>query len=198
MKKEYVIGIDLGGTKVEACLLDSSRKLVNRCRESSEASRGLEHVVKKIIEVVHKAAEGRIFTAVGMGTPGTFIASDDKLYGSPHTPVYESPGFIQKIRDKLSVPLLVENDANYARAAKAYLPRLEFSGISDPVVQVIDESNQEIVYTLRVLGKSYLPKVFKPGLYTLKIGEPGTINMKILNNINTLTKNEWKTLVVKF
>ena len=40
----------------------------------------------------------------------------------------------------------------------------------DPVVQVIDESNQEILYTVRIKGKSFLPKVYSDGKYTVKAG----------------------------
>lgn len=46
---EYVVRVDLGGTKVEACLLDSQRNLLNRYREATEADRGMKHVSAKII-----------------------------------------------------------------------------------------------------------------------------------------------------
>jgi hypothetical protein len=53
-------------------------------------------------------------------------------------------------------------------------------------VQVIDESNDEIVYTLRINGDSFRPKVFKKGKYTVKIGEPGTDKMKTLKGVRSL------------
>lgn len=120
MKKEYVIGIDLGGTKVEACLLDSERKISKRCRKPSGASQGLDHVVKNVTGVVAEAADGKPYSAVGIGTPGTYVSFDDCLYGSPHTPVYETPGFIGRIREKFSVPVLVENDANCLALAEYF------------------------------------------------------------------------------
>lgn len=120
MKKEYVIGIDLGGTKVEACLLDSERKISKRCRKPSEVSQGLDHVIKNITGVVAEAADGKPYSAVGIGTPGTYVFYDDCLYGSPHTPIYETPGFMGRIREKLSVPLLVENDANCLALAEYF------------------------------------------------------------------------------
>jgi len=120
MKKDYVIGVDLGGTKVEACLLDSDRNLLSRYREPSEASRGFEYVIEKITNIILKAAEGKQFAAVGIGTPGTYIPSENRLFGSPHTPVYECPGLIQKLEDRLAVPVLVENDANCLALAEYY------------------------------------------------------------------------------
>ncbi len=110
--RTYVVGVDLGGTKVEACLLDKNRNLIGRQRMPSEASRGRDHVIQNIENIIHKVSEGRAFSAVGMGTPGTYVSSEDRLYGAPHTPVYEEPGLVQGLQRRLDVPLVVDNDAN--------------------------------------------------------------------------------------
>jgi len=112
MSEPYVIGIDLGGTKVEACLMDSEKKVIARHRTPSEANLGLQRVIRNIETVVKKAADGKPFQAIGMGTPGTYVPKENKLYGSPHTPIYEQPHFIGRIRDTFGVPFEVENDAN--------------------------------------------------------------------------------------
>ena len=52
---------------------------------------------------------------------------------------------------------------------RAYaLPEVS-SDAPDPVVQVIDESSGEIVYTVRIQGNKFTPKVRKPGKYTVKV-----------------------------
>jgi predicted NBD/HSP70 family sugar kinase len=109
---KYVVGVDLGGTKVEACLLDEDRNLIARQRVPSEASLGMDHVIQNITNVIHKVSKGKDFAAVGMGTPGTYVPSEDRLFGAPHTPVYEEPGLIQGLQKRLNVPLVVDNDAN--------------------------------------------------------------------------------------
>ena len=119
-KKQYVVGVDLGGTKVEACLLDTSRSLRARHRVSPEPSQGVERVIENILGLIAKITEGKTYAAVGMGTPATYAPSEDRLYGSPHTPVYETPGFIGRLKEKLSVPLLVENDANCLALAEFF------------------------------------------------------------------------------
>jgi hypothetical protein len=58
--------------------------------------------------------------------------------------------------------------ANYGRKGSHFLPTLKFN-VADPVVQVIDESNNEIVYTLRVSGTEFAPHVFKEGNYTVRV-----------------------------
>src|SRR5574340_1214 len=47
------------------------------------------------------------------------------------------------------------------------LGRIE-TGLTDPVVQVIDQANSEVVYTIRIKGGAFEPKVFKGGTYTVK------------------------------
>ena len=117
---KYVVGVDLGGTKVEACLLDEGRKLVARKRAPSEASKGTDHVVQKILHIIQEVSKGKDFAAVGMGTPGTYVPSEDRLYGAPHTPVYEKPGLIQELQKRLDVPLVVDNDANCLALAEFF------------------------------------------------------------------------------
>ncbi|MEC7725813.1 MAG: hypothetical protein VYD05_09890, partial [Planctomycetota bacterium] len=62
----------------------------------------------------------------------------------------------------------------YGRAARAWLPTIVVSGAEHPVVQVVDEATGDVVYTLRIRGQRFTPKVFKPGTYTVHVsGQPG-------------------------
>lgn len=109
---DYLMGVDLGGTKVEACLIDRERHLYRRARRPVEASLGIERVIENIHQVIDEARDGKPYSAIGLGTPGTYLPGSDTIYGAPHTPVYETPGFITEIRNSFQVPLWVENDAN--------------------------------------------------------------------------------------
>ena len=116
----WAIGVDLGGTKVEACLVDGARQVLARKRRPSEPGLGRERVVANILELVAETAGGAPFEAVGLGTPGTYSAADDIMYGAPHTPLYEKPGLISLLRSKLGAPLVVENDANCLALAEYF------------------------------------------------------------------------------
>ncbi|MFQ6130528.1 MAG: alkaline phosphatase D family protein [Armatimonadota bacterium] len=87
-------------------------------------------------------------------------------------------------------PLTIAQEDNYGRKASAYLPTILAPGEANPLVQVIDQADGEVVYTLRIRGSSYRPKVFKDGLYTVKIGEPGTPTMMTLKNVEPLEAEE--------
>ena len=118
--EQYVIGVDLGGTKVEACLLDRDRHVHPRHRMPSEPDKGLDQVIDNIMTVIDQAADGKSYGAVGMGTPGTYIQTTDTIFGSPHTTIYETPGFIGRLRGRLDVPLVIENDANCLALAEFF------------------------------------------------------------------------------
>ncbi len=100
--------------------MDKDRNLHSRFRLPVHAGREPGKIIDTLRDVIDKAAGSNSFAAVGIGTPGTYIGSEDRLYGSPHTPVYESPGFIGRLRDNLGVPVLVDNDANCLALAEFY------------------------------------------------------------------------------
>ncbi|MBE3131066.1 MAG: ROK family protein [Acidobacteria bacterium] len=116
----FAVGVDLGGTKVEACLVDETRKILARKRRPSEPGLGRDRVVANILDLIAETAGGAAYGAVGIGTPGTYQPRDDIMYGAPHTPLYEKPGLVSLLRSRLPVPLIVENDANCLALAEFF------------------------------------------------------------------------------
>jgi len=56
--------------------------------------------------------------------------------------------------------------------ARWELDRIETPGVVEPVVQVVDQQSGEVVYTVRVRGSSFTPRVWKQGVYTVRVSEP--------------------------
>lgn len=69
-------------------------------------------------------------------------------------------------------PLTVTQEDNYARKAQAWLPTVK-ANRDEPVVQVVDESSGEVVYTLRIKGREWRPKAFYVGPHTVRVGSEG-------------------------
>jgi hypothetical protein len=92
-------------------------------------------------------------------------------------------------------PQTVTQEDNYARKAYGHLPTLNVSGITNPVISVIDESNGETLYTIRIKDDTWQPKVFKDGKYTVIISD-GADKQKKLNGLSPNAKKE--TLKIKF
>lgn len=95
-------------------------EVILRKRRLVEASLGRDQVLANIGAVVEAVRQDRTISAAGIGTPGTYVQADDSLYGSPHTPIYETPGFVSDIRRVVQVPLMVENDANCLALAEFF------------------------------------------------------------------------------
>lgn len=68
-------------------------------------------------------------------------------------------------------PVTVRQEDNYGRRAVAWLPELRVEGRTDPVVQVVREADSEVVYTIRVKGNTFRPKVFEGGSYTIHLSD---------------------------
>jgi alkaline phosphatase D len=94
-------------------------------------------------------------------------------------------------------PVILDQLDNYGREAVAYLPTLEVTGMTNPVVQVLREETGEIVYSLRIKGTSFKPKVFAEGLYTVRVGEPGTQKLKTMSALEA-SASPSETLTISF
>ena len=84
---------------------------------------------------------------------------------------------------------------NDGREAVAYLPEIRFRGISNPVVQVIEESTGEILYTTRVKGTRYRPKVYTKGNYTVRVGEGQPI-LESVSGIQSVSEDSREKLSI--
>jgi hypothetical protein len=93
-------------------------------------------------------------------------------------------------------PITISQEDNYGQEALNYLPTLQISGAEDPVVQVIKESTGEVVYTLRIKGTHYYPKVFEEGEYKIKVWSE---NQDLeFNNLQPVPEGQQDTLEVDF
>ena len=80
-------------------------------------------------------------------------------------------------------PVTIDLARTYGLKAAAHLPTLHISGVVDPVVQVLDEANGEIVYTVRIAGQSWRPPVFAPGRYTVRVSDPEARRERVVKGV---------------
>ncbi len=66
-------------------------------------------------------------------------------------------------------PVTFKMTQNDGRKVQGWLPKLTFTQPKQ-VVQVINEKTKEILYTLRIKGKNFQPKVYDHGNYSVKFG----------------------------
>lgn len=79
-------------------------------------------------------------------------------------------------------PVRIAMEDNDGRAPAGWLPELHFRGPRDPVVQVIEDATGEILYTVRVAGDRFRPRVYRPGTHSVKVGRdlPDAVELRAL------------------
>src|SRR2546422_7467678 len=107
-----VLGVDLGGTKIEGAVLDETLRPVNRVRIATERERGYDHILGRVAEVVaalrpHAPEAG----VVGIGTPGSLSARDGTLKNSNTTCLNGRPVHADR-EGRLGLAVRRETDAN--------------------------------------------------------------------------------------
>ncbi|MFP6581489.1 MAG: alkaline phosphatase D family protein [Candidatus Hydrogenedentota bacterium] len=94
-------------------------------------------------------------------------------------------------------PITVNQMDNYNRKAVAYLPELIMESAVNPLVQVVNEAAGEIVYTVRIKGNRFRPKVFATGIYTVRVSSMSGENKDEFSGIRARTKPS-RTLKISF
>jgi hypothetical protein len=67
-------------------------------------------------------------------------------------------------------PIAIAQDTNDGRKVAGWLPELVFEGAVNPVVQVVEDGTGDILYTVRVQGARFQPRVYSTGKHTIKVG----------------------------
>lgn len=101
-------GVDLGGTKIAAALVDADHGIVGS-HSSSTPTGGPAAVVAAIVEAVGSLPETP--EAVGVGAPGPI--NDGVVVTAPNLAGWTEPVPLQAmLADALDLPVVVDNDAN--------------------------------------------------------------------------------------
>lgn len=93
-------------------------------------------------------------------------------------------------------PITFDNDDNDGRKPVAWLPEIAVEGIEHPVLQVIAESNGEVLYTVRCRLPRFQPPVFAQGKYTVKIGRDQP-DLRTLTGLQAGAQNSTESRTVK-
>ncbi len=121
MSRHIAIGVDVGGTTIKFGLIDSDGRVIDRESRPTVAEEGPKTVLRGVAEGVRALLEEYPdVTGVGIGFPGT-VDDDGRVSYPPNFPGWEVVSPAQELRAlvDLSVPVVVENDANVAAWAEA-------------------------------------------------------------------------------
>lgn len=112
------IGIDIGGTKVVAGVVNGEGRIVEQLRtETPHKSKSPKVVEDVIVELVLELADRHDVHAVGIGAAGWVDADRSRVLFAPHLNWRDEP-LREALSDRLKFPVVVENDANAAAWAE--------------------------------------------------------------------------------
>ncbi|MGP3970088.1 ROK family glucokinase [Streptomyces sp. 6N223] len=108
------VGIDIGGTKVMAGVVDADGSVLERLRaETPDKSKSPKVVEDIIVELVLDLSDRHDVHAVGVGAAGWVDTDRSRVLFAPHLAWRNEP-LRDALAARLAVPILVDNDANSA------------------------------------------------------------------------------------
>jgi glucokinase len=115
-RKGLAIGIDIGGTKVAAGVVDADGRILSEARRSTPGSdpRAVERV---IVELVEELGAGHRIWSVGIGAAGWMDLDGGTVLFSPHLAWRNEP-LRENLQRLLRRPVLLTNDADAAAWAE--------------------------------------------------------------------------------
>jgi glucokinase len=125
MKNEsrIVVGVDIGGTKVAAGLVNAAGEILARnrtpMRTTGAPSNGLAAVSTAISGLFPDASSQNQITAIGICAPGPLNPKTGVIINPPNLPIWHNYPLADEMRRVHNVPVRVDNDANAAALAEA-------------------------------------------------------------------------------
>jgi glucokinase len=121
-KKNYVVGVDIGGTNCRAAVIEHSEgKIVARSLNiPSRAMDGENYTAQQVVEAVTQALENANLTlasvaGIGVAVPGLVKPDEGKILWAPNFYGQWRGVYLAKpIQEALRVPVFLGNDANLA------------------------------------------------------------------------------------
>ena len=108
----HAIGIDIGGTKIAGALVDAHGQIVLEERVPSPAG-DPDAMVDAVVGLIERLSEGHEVIGAGVAAAGFIDADQSTIIYAPNISWRNEP-FKAKLEAKLSIPVIIENDANAA------------------------------------------------------------------------------------
>jgi glucokinase len=115
---DWVIGIDLGGTKIAIGLVDPQNRITDRRRMPTEPVAGPEAAAVRITQAIRELqeripAQGRL-AAVGICSPGPVDFQTGTILDPPNLTGWRDVPFRDMLGQQLDLPVVLEHDAKAA------------------------------------------------------------------------------------
>lgn len=118
---KYYIGVDLGGTNLRVAKIDENGKIIQECKDISEAHKGIDTVVLKMIKMIKSIENYQECLGVGCAIPGPVDKTKNISTLSTNVPGMAYSDFYKLLEKELGLPVYLDNDVNAAALGEAML-----------------------------------------------------------------------------
>ncbi|MBW7883218.1 MAG: ROK family protein [Caldilineaceae bacterium] len=124
---EPILVFDIGGTKVAAAVLQPDFTVVDRMEVATEAARGPEHVVERVVGLGHQVMSAQaardpssLPRQAGVASAGQIDRRTGTVtYATFHLPGWSGFPLGQRLAQGLAMPVAIDNDVNCHALAEA-------------------------------------------------------------------------------
>ncbi len=115
-KYKYVVGVDLGATKIFSAVIDKKGKIISTAKTRTKGELGFNTVVDRIFDCVMEAIKNAGLSlsqigAIGLGSPGPLDLTEGKVIETPNLGWKDAP-LKSRLEKTLKKPVKIDNDGN--------------------------------------------------------------------------------------
>jgi glucokinase len=114
MTTRVVIGVDIGGTRTRAALIDSAGGVLENTTIRTDPAAGTKGIISVVEDALGKAPGLELeVRAIGVGAAGFIDATKGSVLQAPNL-TYDDPDIADALETRTGLPVIVDNDANAA------------------------------------------------------------------------------------
>ena len=116
MENKYVIGVDLGGTKIYTALVDLEGNIIKEKTVETLAHEGDQAVMGRIVDTINYVIDGtdkNLIKSIGIGSPGPLDVKNGVILETANLP-FKNFEIVKAIKEAYDLPTYLDNDANVA------------------------------------------------------------------------------------
>jgi glucokinase len=118
----YWIGIDVGGTTIKSGVVNREGKILEQVVVDARSKDGPQAAIDQLVFTVNKLLNDRDRSrcaGIGIGCPGVVGLDSDTVSYPPNFTDWHDVKLATEVKNKISLDVVVENDANVAALAEA-------------------------------------------------------------------------------
>ena len=116
-RNTYVVGVDLGGTKILSAVVDRNGKIVGEAKTPTMPASDADEIVQRVAGTVRQAigeadVPAKKVLAVSVGAPAPVDPQTGFVFSATNIPVLRNFALGERLSATLGMPVFVDNDVN--------------------------------------------------------------------------------------